>query len=156
MFNFMPKAIVGWSHSVGYKNLSLDFTLTSWIDYDIFNGVEALYGLKTVSLGNMTYDAIEKNAHMTQQSAAIDYFVYDGTFLKLQNLTLAYTLPMKKYSKHIDNFKFYFTGNNLFRITKYPGLNPEVDITGWNGGIESAGSIYPQTRTFTFGVKLTF
>lgn len=156
MKSFMPKAIVGWSHSVGFKNWSLDFTLTSWIDYDVFNAVEVLYGLKNVAVSNMTYDAIRKNDKITGRPAATDYFIYDGTFVKLQNLTLAYTLPMQKYTRHVESIRMYFTGNNLFRITKYPGLNPEVDITGWNGGIETAGSIYPQTRTFTLGVQLTF
>ena len=63
---------------------------------------------------------------------------------------------MKKYENFIDNIKVYFTGNNLYTFTKYPGLNPEVNITGWDEGIEKKGSIYPQTRTFTLGVQLNF
>ena len=50
----------------------------------------------------------------------------------------------------------YFTGDNVYTFTKYPGLNPEVDITGWDAGIERKGNIYPQTRTFTFGLQLNF
>ena len=63
---------------------------------------------------------------------------------------------MRKYTNLINTIRFYFTGDNVFTLTKYPGLNPEVDITGWDAGIEKKGNIYPQTRTFTFGFQLNF
>ncbi len=154
--NFMPELIVGWTHNVGYKNWMLSATLTSWINYDVYNGIELDYGLRNVAQGNMLYDAIEKNAKITGRPAPCDYFLYDASFLKIQNLTLAYTLPMKKYTKLMDNIRLYFTGNNLLTLTKYPGLNPEVDITGWDAGIEKKSNIYPQTRTFTFGIQMNF
>lgn len=78
----------------------------------------------------------------------------DGTFLKIQNITIGYLLKTKKYLKLLDSAKIYLTGNNLWTLTKYSGLNPEVDITGWEGGIERV--VYPQTRTFTLGVQLNF
>jgi TonB-linked SusC/RagA family outer membrane protein len=155
--NFMPTLIAGWSHNLRYKNWSLDLTLTSWIDYDIYNGVEILYGLKNVAQGNMLYDAINKNGHITGRPQPCDYFLYDGTFLKIQNFTLGYTLPMQKYTKLMESVKLYLTGNDVYTFTKYPGLNPGgVDITGWDAGIEKASSIYPQTRTFTFGLQMNF
>jgi TonB-linked SusC/RagA family outer membrane protein len=154
--NFMPSLIAGWSHDLRWKNWSLNLTLTSWIDYDIYNGVEILYGLKNVAQGNMLHDAIDKNNHITGRPQPCDYFLYDGTFLKIQNFTLGYTLPMRKYTNLIESLKVYITGNNVYTFTKYPGLNPEVDITGWDGGIEKAGNIYPQTRTFTLGLQLNF
>jgi hypothetical protein len=154
--NFMPALIAGWTHNVGWKNWSLNLTLTSWIDYDIYNGVEILYGLKNVAQGNMIYDAIEKNGHITGRPQPCDYFLYDGTFLKIQNFTLGYTLPMRKYTSLIENLKLYVTGNDVYTFTKYRGLNPEVDITGWDTGIEKGSNIYPQTRTFAVGLQLNF
>jgi TonB-linked SusC/RagA family outer membrane protein len=154
--NFMPSLIAGWTHNVQWKNWSLSLTLTSWIDYDVYNGVEILYGLKNVAQGNMLYDAINKNGHITGRPQPCDYFLYDGTFLKLQNFTLGYTLPMRKYTNLIENIKIYVTGNDVYTFTKYPGLNPEVDVTGWDAGIEKGSNIYPQTRTFTFGLQLNF
>jgi TonB-linked SusC/RagA family outer membrane protein len=155
--NFMPLLTAGWTHSLSYKNWSFNLTLTSWIDYDIYNGVEILYGLKNVSQGNMLYDAINKNGHITGRPQPCDYFLYDGTFLKIQNFTLAYTLSMKKYTPLLENIKIYLTGNDVFTFTKYPGLNPSgVDITGWDAGIEKAENIYPQTRTFTVGLQMNF
>lgn len=154
--NYIPKLMLGWTHNVGYRHWDLSATFTSWIDYAIYNAVELEYGLRNVAQGNMLYDAIEKNAKITGRPAPCDYFLYDGTFLKLQNLTLGYTLPMQKYTKHIENIRLYFTGHNLFTLTNYNGLNPEVDITGWDAGVEKKDKIYPQTRTFTLGLQLNF
>lgn len=154
--NFIPTIIAGWSHNVNWKNWSLSATLTSWIDYDVYNAIELEYGLKNVVQGNMLYDAIHKNNEITGRPSPSDYFLYDATFLKIQNISLGYTIPMKKYESFMENIRVYFTGNNLYTFTKYPGLNPEVDITGWDAGIEKKGSIYPQTRTFTLGLQLNF
>ncbi len=154
--SYIPTLIAGWSHNLSYKNWDFNMTLTSWIDYDIYNAIELEYGLRNVVQGNMLYDAINKNGQITGRPSPSDYFLYDATFLKIQNLSLGYTLPMKKYTNLMENIRFYFTGNNLYTFTKYPGLNPEVDITGWDAGIEKKGDIYPQTRTFTFGVQFNF
>ena len=154
--SYIPTLIAGWSHNLSYKKWDFNMTLTSWIDYDIYNAIELEYGLRNVVQGNMLYDAINKNGHITGRPSPSDYFLYDATFLKIQNLSLGYTLPMKKYTNLMENIRFYFTGNNLYTFTKYPGLNPEIDITGWDAGIEKKGDIYPQTRTFTFGAQFNF
>jgi TonB-linked SusC/RagA family outer membrane protein len=154
--SFIPKLIAGWSHNLSYKNWDFNMTLTSWIDYDVYNAIELEYGLQNVVQGNMLYDAIDKNGEIIGRPSPSDHFLYDATFLKIQNLSLGYTLPMRKYTNLMENIRIYFTGNNLFTFTKYPGLNPEVDITGWDTGIEKKGDIYPQTRTFTLGLQLNF
>ena len=154
--SYMPTLIAGWSHNLSYKNWDFNMTLTSWIHYDVYNAIELEYGLRNVVQGNMLYDAIGKNASITGRPSPSDYFLHDATFLKIQNLSLGYTLPMKKYTNLMKDIRIYFTGNNLYTLTKYPGLNPEIDITGWDAGIEKKGDIYPQTRTFTFGVQLNF
>ena len=154
--NFTPTIMAGWTHNLGYKNWDFNMTLTSWIDFDIYNAIELEYGLRNVTQGNMLYDAIDKNGHITGRPSPSDYFLYDGTFLKIQNLSLGYTLPMRNHTDLLNSVRFYFTGDNVYTFTNYPGLNPEVDITGWDAGIERKGSIYPQTRTFTFGLQLNF
>jgi TonB-linked SusC/RagA family outer membrane protein len=157
MGNYIPAAVVGWSHDLFYKNWTLGITLTSWIDFDIYNAIEHVDGTTGGLPGafrNQLLDAFTKNAHIKGQTLECDYFLEDGTFLKVQNLTLGYKLNTKKWTKLMDSARFYFTANNLFTISKYSGLNPEVDITGWNAGIESV--VYPQTRTFAIGVQLNF
>jgi TonB-linked SusC/RagA family outer membrane protein len=156
--SYIPKLTAGWTHYLTYKNWSFGMTLTSWIKFDIYNGFEHEYGTVNGTAGsssNMLLDAYTKNAEIKGQPFASDYFLYDGTFLKIQNLTLGYQFNTKEYLKVMDSARIYFTANNLYTFTKYPGLNPEVDITGWEGGMERS-NIYPQTRTFTFGLQLTF
>jgi TonB-linked SusC/RagA family outer membrane protein len=155
--NYMPTLMLGWTHDVRYKNWSLNAMFTSWINFDIYNAIEIQYGLRNVAQGNMTYDAIRKNAHITGRPAPSNYFLYDGTFLKLQNLTLGYTLPMRRHTNDMmENIKLYVTGHNMLTLTNYPGLNPEVNITGWEGGVERAATIYPQARTITLGIQMSF
>ncbi|MDR2423658.1 MAG: SusC/RagA family TonB-linked outer membrane protein [Prevotellaceae bacterium] len=156
--NYTPTVIAGWSHNLTWKNWSLGMTLTSWIDYDIYNAVDHVLGTTggtPAESRNVLLDLYTRNAAIKGQTMASDYFLQDGTFLKIQNLTLAYTLKMKQYLKVMESARVYFTANNLYTFTGYRGLNPEVDITGWTGGVEQH-TIYPQTRTFTFGIQLNF
>ncbi len=157
MGNYMPKVVLGWTHDLQYKNWSFGMTLTSWINFDIYNEIEHTMGTVGGLPGafrNQLLVAYTKNAHIKGQTLESDYFLEDGTFLKIQNITIGYLLKTKKYLKLLDSAKIYLTGNNLWTLTKYSGLNPEVDITGWEGGIERV--VYPQTRTFTLGVQLNF
>jgi len=157
--NYMPLVIAGWSHDLQYKNWSLGITLTSWLDFDIYNAYEHILGTaggtaaKTFS--NELLTTFTKNANIKGQTLESDYFLEDGTFLKIQNLTLGYRFDTKKYLKVMDSARLYLTMNNVYTFTGYSGLNPEVDITGWAGGIEW-DAVYPQTRTFAFGLQLNF
>jgi TonB-linked SusC/RagA family outer membrane protein len=157
--NYTPAAIVGWSHDLQYKNWSLGMTLTSWIDFDIYNAFEhtsgTASGTAATSFSNSLLSVFTKNAHIKGQSLECDYFLEDGTFLKVQNITLGYKFDTGKYLKLMESARLYFTMNNVLTLTGYSGLNPEVNIAGWDGGVEW-GSVYPQTRTFTIGLQLNF
>jgi hypothetical protein len=81
-----------------------------------------------------------------------DFFIEDGSFVRLQNLSLGYTLPA---IKHIRSLRVYVSGQNLALWTKYSGFDPEVS----NGGQSALNrgddyDAYPRARTFNFGVQL--
>jgi TonB-linked SusC/RagA family outer membrane protein len=158
--NYTPTLICGWSHNLSYKRWQLYMTLTSWINYDILNAVEMYNGFAPFVSGqgqaNKLRSAFTKNGDIkvTSHAPVSSYFLEDGTYLKIQNVNLNYTLPTKDYLKVVDSIRFYLTVNNLYTFTKYSGHNPEVDITGWEHGIED--QIYPQTRTYTLGIQLNF
>ena len=90
-----------------------------------------------------------------------DWAMDDASFLRLQSLTIGYTLPNKLTKKvGIQRLRFYVTGTNLFVITNYPGYDPEVSsyvrnssYSGLTPGIDF--SSYPKSRAFTFGVNVT-
>ena len=84
------------------------------------------------------------------------YFIEDGSFLRLSDITLGYTLPKKLTQKvGISKARFYVSASNLFIITKYSGYDPEVDIqTGLTSGMDY--NRYPRSRSFVFGTNITF
>ena len=78
----------------------------------------------------------------------------NGSFLKLDNLTLGYQFNMEKV-KEIGQLRLYVTGQNLFTITKYTGVDPEVSLSGLAPGIDNR-NYYPKTRSFLLGVNISF
>ncbi|MDR0749455.1 MAG: SusC/RagA family TonB-linked outer membrane protein [Tannerellaceae bacterium] len=156
--NYVPKAVIGWSHDLEYKNWYLQAQINSAVGFDVYNAFEHTNGLVAGSAGssqNMLLVAYTKNAHITGPAQTTDYFLEDGTYVKIQNISLGYNLNLKKYSPLFDAAKIYLSVNNALRLTKYSGSSPEIDFTGWEGGIDR-GDSYPQTRTFALGVQLTF
>jgi TonB-linked SusC/RagA family outer membrane protein len=156
MGNYVPKAVIGWSHDLQYKNWYLLMQINSAIDFDVYNAFEQVNGLQNGSGGaNRLLDAYTKNVHITGPAQTTNYFLEDGTFVKIQNISLGYRFDLKKYTRLFDSAKVYLSINNALRLTKYSGSSPEIDFTGWEGGIDT-GTSYPQTRTFALGIQLTF
>ncbi len=85
-------------------------------------------------------------------------WIEDGSFLKLKNVTIGYTLPLSITNKvSISKLRIYISSQNLFTITKYTGLDPEIGIQGGNAtqnGVDNG--TYPSSRYFTFGLNVTF
>jgi len=154
--NYMPKLIIAWNHQLAYKNWDLMVNMRSWIDFDVYNTINMYFGLKSAEKLNVLKTAYTKYDHITGEKQLSDYFLEDGTFLKIDAVSLGYTLPLKKYVKAFNNLRIYGTVANLATITGYSGLNPEVNITGFEGGIEWFSGLYPPTRTYTLGVQLSF
>lgn len=83
--------------------------------------------------------------------------IEDGSFLRINNVTIGYSLPVKKLAGlKMSKLRFYFTGNNLAIFTKYTGYDPEVSVRNspLTQGLDY--SAYPKSRTFIFGVNATF
>ncbi|MDR0511049.1 MAG: SusC/RagA family TonB-linked outer membrane protein [Rikenellaceae bacterium] len=161
--NYTPTVMAGWTHSLRYKRLQFSATLTSWIDFDIFNSVQLYNGYRSYTAdtqkngpNRLASSMSKKNRYiMISDMPVTDYFIEDGTFLKIQNVSLSYTLPLRQFVKEIENVRVYLTVNNLYTFTKYSGVNPEVNITGWQNGIEVI-DIYPPTRSWALGVTFNF
>lgn len=122
-------------------------------------------------------DPAELNALNANATSALPYhqsgivsseFLEDGSYLRLQTLTLGYTLPQQVTRKaHISNFRLYVTAGNLFTITGYKGLDPEVNTNtagtvGFGSDIRNFPMFnmdygtYPRARTWTIGASLSF
>ena len=118
--------------------------------------------LRTLNAGAKYALAYHQNGIVT------DEFVEDGSYLRLQTLTIGYTLPKQTLKKlHLSNMRIYLTATNLFTITGYSGIDPEVNsyTTGRSGFLSSLQvfptlnmdwGAYPRSRTFTLGTNITF
>ena len=85
-----------------------------------------------------------------------DYYYEKTWFIRCRNITLGYNIPIKT-SKHIlSNVRVYFDVNNPFTITPYTGLDPETDISSSESAPSQLQWAYPNVRTYSFGLDITF
>ena len=106
--------------------------------------------------------AMNANATMwaapTNNYALTSWAIEDGSFIRLNNLTIGYTFPVKMTKKfYVQKLRVYATGNNLFVLTNYSGYDPEVDTrrtTPATPGVDY--SAYPKSRSYNIGLNITF
>ena len=104
------------------------------------------------------------NAHTSMWSPFMNKSIFhswaveDGSFLRLNTLTVGYTFPQEWMKKlYVSNLRLYFTGSNLFCLTNYSGFDPEVDTRRnyrVTPGVDY--SAYPKSRQYVFGINLSF
>ncbi len=82
-----------------------------------------------------------------------DRYIEKGDYVRLDNATVGFNIP--KPAKYVSNIRIYTSVNNLFTITKYKGIDPEINQGGVAPGIDY-NNFYPKTRTFLFGVNVSF
>lgn len=152
----IPAVIAAWSHSLRYRNLSLSINMRSWLDFDVFNTINMYYGLSTSAGTNVLRSAFIENRHIKQEKVLCDYWLEDGSFLKIDAISLAYNLDMKKWQDVIESINIFLTVRDVACFSMYSGLNPEVSINGLDPGYEWFTSIYPRTARFTLGAKISF
>ena len=152
----MPDVILSWDNNISWKNFDLSLFFRSWIGNDVFNMTEMYHGLQSASgqnTRNRLKTAFGRNANITGEKELCDYFLEDGSFLKLDAATLGYTLRIPSIKSYIRSIRFTFTARNVFCLTKYRGIDPEVNTNGLTPGFEGL-EVWPSTRVFTFGITL--
>ena len=153
--NGVPKVQLSFSHTFTWKNFDLRLFFTSWLGYDLLNLKQMYYGLQNVPVTNLLEDAYTRNDAIKGDKIYCDYFLENGNFLKLEELTLGYKSPLPD-NKWIQSLRCYFSVNNVFTLTGYTGGDPaNINVNGVEPGIETT-SIYPVARTFTLGLSVQF
>lgn len=153
--NGVPKVQLSFSHTFTWKNFDLRLFFTSWLGYDLLNLKQMYYGLQNVPVTNLLEDAYTRNNAIKGDKIYCDYFLENGNFLKLEELTLGYKIPLPD-NKWIQSLRCYFSVNNVFTLTGYTGGDPaNINVNGVEPGIETT-SIYPVARTFTLGLSVQF
>ncbi|CAL1518015.1 SusC/RagA family TonB-linked outer membrane protein [Chitinophaga sp. MM2321] len=152
--NAIPKVILSWDHAFSYKNFDLNLYMRGWFGYDVFNMINMYYSLPNVKEQNVLKSAFEEHKNIKGEKELTDYWLEKGNFVKIDVITLGYRFDTERL-KYIKNLRLYLSGRDLFTITRYSGLDPEVDINGLEPGFEGL-NVYPKTRSFTFGVQANF
>ena len=157
--NAIPRMNFGWNHSFNYRNFDLNLQFTGQFGAKILNEARAYYENNAVSYNKLKSAADKQFGQnvlsVAQKQTFTSYHLESGNYLKLSNVTLGYNIPVKA-NAFIKGARVYASASNLFTITKYSGLDPELS----NGsptysGIDSRDK-YPSIRTFTAGVNINF
>ncbi len=143
-------------------SINNSFTYKKWDLSVFFRGV---YGNKVLNYSRMSFATTQwllggnvlkeaLTSGLTDSPIYSSYYIEDGSFIRLETVNLGYTFKAESI-KWIKNLRFYVSGQNLFKITKYKGLDPEVDMNGLNPGVEGR-NYYPKSRTIMMGVNISF
>ncbi len=151
--NANPIAMLGWSNTMTFKNFDFSFNFRAGIGGKVLNTYRLYYeSWKSIGLRNIVhtqYDNPEFIGDITYSSK----YVEDATFLKLDNVTLAYNFNVK--SRYVSRLNAYLSAQNVLWIAGYKGIDPEVNLSGLEPGIDGL-SYYPRTTTLTLGVNASF
>ncbi len=153
----LPRFTVGWSNYLTlFKHVDMSVSARLVYGFDVFNATRLTFG-NPVWLPNLNVleSALDERARgLTSPPTISDYYLEDGTFLRIDNVNIGYTFNTAN-SKWIKKARVYFSSDNLLLLTNYTGIDPETSYDGLSFGIDNFNT-YPKARTFTLGVNLTF
>lgn len=160
----IPKFIYAYYFNFKYKAFDLGLNFNGVSGNKVYNHTKmSLFTKAQISRSVNTTDfAVQFPNESTSNSNTVSTrYLEDGSFLRLNNATLAYTLSSGKIGlgDSFQNIRFSLTGQNLFTITAYSGFDPEVNSGATTDGIQTFGVdyyTYPKARTFLVGLNLTF
>lgn len=154
--NGAPKHFLSWSNSFKYKNWDLSMLFRSALGFQIFNMRKYGMGLQGAGTDNVLRTAYTEYSDIKSSGSVVSsYFLENGSYFKLDNVTLGYNFTPKN-RQLIESLRVYLTAKNLFTITGYDGNDPSiVTSTGITPGIDT-NSAYPQATQVSLGVTLRF
>lgn len=125
--NGLPKYYVGWNNSLQYKNWDLNIAVRGVFGFQILNFQRMYYENPKILYNQLTSSRhlVYGKAVLDSDQAYVSYYVEDGDYVKVDNVTLGYTLPIKS-SKYFKEARLYASGLNLITISGYKGIDPEV------------------------------
>ena len=160
----MPDWTFGFNLGVSWKNFDLNMMWQGTAGNDIYDATRrtdiATSNLPSWMLNRWTGEGTSNRIPRFVQGDNVnwqssDLYVYDGSYLRLKNIQLGYTLPAALTQKvFISSLRFYVAAENLFTFTKYHGFDPEISSGGTSLGIDYG--VYPQVRVWTIGASLSF
>jgi len=153
-----PDFTFGISNSINYKNWDFRIFIQGVMGFDILNNTRLEYQRPSnvfngINLFSGALDDVANGLSPLQSPTFTDQYIEDGSFVRLQNVTLGYTLGAVLFNGQVKNLRFYLSADNLFVLTGYDGYDPEVH-TFDEADVPTLGidyTNYPRARTFSFG-----
>jgi len=161
--NGMPAATFGFNNSFTYKKFDIGIFFNGAIGHELLNSYRAFYeNNETTTINNWNIVNTKHYDPAVTKANVNSIHVEKADFIRLNNMSIGYNFPLKSGAA-IRNFRLFVTGQNLFTITGYTGVDPEVRYADTDAdpddqlapGIERR-STYFTTRTFTIGLNLGF
>lgn len=135
-------------------DFDFSFSFRGAAGFEIFNVHDFYYGLQSMNT-NLLTSAYSRNAHITTGKNVIsDYFLEPGDYIKLDNVSVGYTLKLNM--KYLNRLRVFFNANNLYTFTKFTGIDPSVyQVNGLTPGTFGGScAYYPSAFQFVFGLQL--
>lgn len=150
-----PKLTLGWNNTLNYKNFTLTAFFHGVFGNKVMNATRARYSdMGAAGSYNLLRSVVDTEKTTDDKAHYLsDRYLENGDYLRLATLTLAY--DFRHLGSWVKNLRLYATCNNVFTITGYKGLDPEVYLSGLTPGIDNRQS-YPKTRTFMIGANINF
>lgn len=149
-----PDFEMGWSNYFTlFGNIDMNFTFRGVYGYQVFNTTRMIFGnpifLPTRNVLGVAVDEYESG--LSDNPKVSSYYLEDASFLRLDNVSIGYTFLN---AGTFERLRIYAASNNVFTVTGYSGIDPEISTTGLSFGLDQY-NVYPKTRTVTLGINLT-
>lgn len=160
--NGLPKFIASLGNTFSYKRFDLGIFFRGTFGYKIFNTYAFYLGTPSsqtdANVLKSAYDSKSKYSLLKNSattSIASDYFLENGSFVKIDNVSLGYRQPLN--NKYLKSVRLYAAGRNLHTFTNFTGGDPElVQVNGLTPGVKTELNYYPSTLQLIFGLQATF
>lgn len=153
----LPDFELGWSnYFTFFEHFDASISIRSVVGNSVLNVTRMVFENPTIlpTLNTLSSVQDEIDRGLTSAPLVNSYYVENGSYLRIDNLSLGYNMPLEN-NNWVKKMRFYFSSNNLLLLTGYSGLDPETNYDGQEFGLDMYNT-YPKTRTFTFGIQATF
>jgi TonB-dependent starch-binding outer membrane protein SusC len=153
----LPDFEIGFSnYFTFFKHFDANITIRGVYGNDVLNVTRMVFENPTIlpTLNTLSSVSDEIENGLTDNPKINSSYVEDGSFLRIDNIALGYNVGFKE-NDWVKSLRIYFSSNNLYTLTNYTGIDPETSYDGNEFGLDMY-NVYPKTRTYTFGLQVTF
>lgn len=157
--NAAPDFTLGFRNQIDFRNFDLTFLIRGEFGRDVFNNTALVYATKTNVTANRNFleSALDDPDAVGEPAIYSSRWIEDGSFIRLQNVTLGYTFAVPRMLGLAETARVYLSGDNLLLLTDYSGYDPEVHTAAEGLAVRGIDYLnYPRPRTITTGIRFSF